>query len=80
MFVWLKVPKDIHSSDDGYGSHGSQEGRDRGSSGEEEKNNEKEELLPNADPGPEDQAHNAEPHPELLNEQVSDVPNDASPV
>ena len=33
-FVWYKVPKDMHSSDDGYGSHGSQNGRARLSSGE----------------------------------------------
>ena len=35
-FVWYKVPKDMHSSDDGYGSHGSQNGRPTLSSGEEE--------------------------------------------
>ena len=33
--MWYKVPKDMHSSDDGYGSHGSQNGRPRLSSGEE---------------------------------------------
>ena len=33
--MWYKVPKDMHSSDDGYGSHGSQNGRARLSSGEE---------------------------------------------
>ena len=27
MFLWYKVPKDIHSSDEEYGSHGSQDGR-----------------------------------------------------
>ena len=34
-FVWYKVPKDMHSSDDGYGSHGSQNCRPTLSSGEE---------------------------------------------
>ena len=34
-FVWYKVPKDMHSSDDGYGSHGSQNCRHALSSGEE---------------------------------------------
>ena len=35
-FLWYKVPKDLHSSDDGYGSHGSQNGRPRLSSGNHE--------------------------------------------
>ena len=37
LFLWYKVPKDTHSSDEEYGSHGSQYGRKRLSSGEEEK-------------------------------------------
>ena len=40
MFVWYKIPQDIHSSGEGYGSHGSQNGRPRHSSGEEEEEEE----------------------------------------
>ena len=36
MFLWYTVPKDMHSSDEEYASHGSKDGRPRQSSGEEE--------------------------------------------
>ena len=36
MFVWYKVRQDKHSSDEGYRSHRSQDGRPRQSSGDEE--------------------------------------------
>ena len=39
MFLWYKVPKDKHSFDEGYGSHGLQDSRPRQSSGEEEEDN-----------------------------------------
>ena len=40
MFVWYKVTQHLHSSDDGYGSHGSQNCRltlDSGDEADEEK-------------------------------------------
>ena len=45
MFLWYKIPKDMHLSDEGYGSHGLQAGKPRQSSSEEEEDNY------NAEPG-----------------------------
>ena len=49
MFVWYKVPKDIPSSDKGYGSHGTREGQERLSSDEEEEKG-TEDQVPDAEP------------------------------
>ena len=51
--MWYKVTQHLHSSDDGYGSHGSQSGRPRLSSAEDE---EKE----NAETGEDVNAHSLE--------------------
>ena len=52
-YLWYKVPKDVHSSDDGYGSHGSQSCRptlDSGDEADEEKSESggEENATPNA--------------------------------